>query len=141
MEKKLGQNCDGQENDQRVEELLMVLKAMGNARRPARVRGTLLKCAQNSKHANITHSVFHAYKSMPCGDRLFTDEILKFIKNQEIDPEKRIHAFRAAVSCPSEYVLERLVAALEKEPSKQVASYMWTTLSNIMESNSVEQAK
>ena len=72
---------------------------------------------------------------MPCTDNLFTDELLKFVKDNQISPEKRIHAFRAALSCPSQYVLERLVATLEKEPSKQVASYMWTTFSNIMESN------
>ena len=96
--------------------------------------GILLKCAENSMHANITHSIFHAFKNMPCSDNLFTDQLLSFVKDDKIDPEKRIHAFRAALACPTEYALEHLVAILEKEPSKQVASYMWTTFTNIMES-------
>jgi len=141
LESKLGNKCEGQKKHDRVEEILMVLKAIGNAKRPMRVRGTLLKCAENAQHANITHSAFRAFEGMPCTDHLFTDELLKFVKNANIDPEKRIFAFRAAMKCPTEYVLEKLVDALEKEPSNQMASYMYTYLSNIMESNNPENTQ
>merc|ERR1712176_1469173 len=134
LEKILGDNCDDNGSHTRVEEIVMALKAIGNARRPLRIRGTLLKCADND-NANITHSAVHALKKMPCNDELFNDETNSFIMNGNINPGKRIHVFDAALSCPNEYLLERLVVALDKEQSKQLASYMWSKLSNIMESN------
>lgn len=140
LEGILGNSCEGQEDSDRVEQIIMALKAIGNARRPLRVRGTLLKCAEASQHANITHSAMSAFKNMPCGDDLFTKEMLNFIHNENIDSEKRIHAFDAAIKCPSEYVYERLIQALQKEPSKQLSSFMSTYISNIMESTNPEHA-
>ena len=141
LEEKLEKQCEGQKKHDRVEEILMVLKSIGNAKRPMRVRGILLKCAENAQHANITHSAFRAFENMPCTDFLFTDELLKFIKNDVIDPEKRIFAFHAAMKCPTEYVVDRLVNTLKHEPSNQMASYMYTYMSNIMESNNPENAE
>jgi len=138
LESILRDSCQDQDKHERVEEMIMALKAIGNAKRPLRVRGTLLKCVEKSMHANLTQSALNAFKSMPCGDDLFTEAILKFIKNENIDAEKRIHAFHAAMKCPNEYLFERLVQHLETEPSKQLSSFMSTYMTNILESNNPE---
>merc|ERR1712168_1046447 len=67
--KKLG-DCSGQENHERVEEILLTLKAIGNAKRPASAQSPIIRCAVKSKHSNITMSSFEALRGMPCGDAL-----------------------------------------------------------------------
>lgn len=54
LEKKLGNKCEGQNKPERVEEILMVLKAVGNARRPSRFRGMFLRTVVNFfKHSEL----------------------------------------------------------------------------------------
>ena len=67
--KTLG-DCSGQENHERVEEILLTLKAIGNAKRPASAQSSIIRCAVKSKHSNITLSSFEALRGMPCGDAL-----------------------------------------------------------------------
>ena len=134
LESKLGKNCNEQENHERVEEILMALKAIGNAKRPIRVRSSLIRCGKESQHANITRAAFEAFRGMPC-DKTQSDDIMHVVTDELIDSEVRIHAFSALMRCPTEDVLDHVLHALENEQSKQVSSFMWSHLTNIMESS------
>ncbi|XP_065673744.1 uncharacterized protein LOC100199505 isoform X2 [Hydra vulgaris] len=131
---KLGKNCEGQENYERVEEILMSLKALSNAQRPSRASSVILSCAANSEHVNITTAAFDAIGNMPC-DKVIVDELYNFVKETSNAPNKRISAFVALMKCPNEILLEHVVDLLEQEPSNQLASFIWSYLTNIMESS------
>lgn len=136
----MGEECEGQDSHERVEELLRALKAIGNARRPINIQDALLKCALKSQHANMTSSIFDAFRGMPC-DSLNKDGLIRILNSEENSDESRIHAFITLMKCPSEDVLKYVVLALENEDSKQVASFMWTYLTNLIESNDPVNAK
>ena len=131
---KLGQSCEGEENNERVEEILLSLKAIANAQRPSRASSIILLCAANSEHTNITNAAFDAIRSMPC-DKEIVDKLYNFVKETSNAPNKRIPAFVALMRCPTEVVLEHVVNLLEKEPSNQLSSFIWSYLTNIMESS------
>ena len=70
----LGTHCEGQESHTRVEEILMALKAVGNAKRPTNLFDTILRCAQKASHANITRAAFDAIRGFPAlniGQKIF----------------------------------------------------------------------
>ena len=136
----LGESCEGQDSHERVEELLRALKAIGNARRPVNIQDTLLKCALKSQHANMTSSVFDAFRGMPC-NLLNKDGLIRILDHEENSDESRIHAFITLMKCPSENVLEHVVRALKNENNNQVASFMWTYLTNLLESSDPLNAK
>ena len=136
----MGEECQGQDSHIRVEEILRALKAIGNARRPINIQDVLLKCALKSKHANMTSSIFDAFRGMPC-DSLNKEGLLRILNSEENSDESRIHAFITLMKCPSEDVLEYVVRALENEDNNQVASFMWTYLTNLIESSDPVNAK
>ena len=136
----MGEECEGQDSHERVEELLRALKAIGNARRPINIQDALLKCALKSQHANMTSSIFDAFRGMPC-DSLNKDGLIRILNSEENSDESRIHAFITLMNCPSEDVLKYVVLALENEDSNQVASFMWTYLTNLIESSDPVNAK
>merc|ERR1712013_199612 len=99
-------DCSGQENHERVEQILITLKAIGNAKRPASAQSAIIRCAVKSQHSNITMSSFDAVRGMPCGDAL--GELQEVVSNENLGADKRIYAFRAAMKCPTKNNLEFL---------------------------------
>jgi len=140
LETSLGQDCSGQDDPEKLETILMALKAIGNAGRPVRAFNTIMNCARTSTHKNLTVAAFDALRRMPCTHEN-TEFLVSLVSDEDMDPEKRIHAFRAAMRCPEKKMLHKLIHRLEVEPSKQLASYMWSTLSNVMESSDPKNAE
>ena len=140
LEDKLGSGCSGQEDSERVEEILMALKAIGNAGRPFRAWTTLLKCAKTAIHQNITASALDALRRMPCNNEV-QEGLLDMFENVNMNPEKRIQTYIAIMRCPSELSIKRIVGDLNKEGSKQVGSFTWSHLKNINESSDPRHSK
>lgn len=140
MEQILGSECNEQEKHERVEELLLALKAIGNAKRPVNIQHTLLACAKKSKHANITSSIFDAFRGMPC-DSVIRDELVHFLNDKSTDDESRILAYTTLMKCPSANVVNEIIESLETEKSKHVASFIWSHLTNTMESSNPDNEK
>lgn len=134
LEDKLGRSCSGQENLDRVEEILMAIKAIGNAGRPSRAARTLLACAKTAQHQNITASALEALRRMPCNDEVQTG-LHELLENINLDTEKRIQAYIAVMRCPGKETVKRIVLHLEKEQSRQLGSFIWSHLKNINESS------
>jgi hypothetical protein len=55
LTQKLG-DCSGQEDHERVEEILLALKAIGNAARPVSAQAAIVNCGVKSLHSNVKHS-------------------------------------------------------------------------------------
>ena len=139
LEEILGKGCEKQTNHEDLEQILMALKAIGNAGRPISAFKKVLNCGINSQHGNLTVAAFDALRRMPC-DHKRSERILAFVSDEDACPEKRSHAFKALVKCPDEQILHKLIHRLDQEPSKQLGSFMWTTLTNIMESSDSKHA-
>ena len=58
--------------------------------------------------------------------RIFTDK--------EVDSEIRIAAYKTLMECPSDDVLRKVKTTLNNEEVNQVGSYVWSHLTNLMES-------
>lgn len=63
-------------------------------------------------------------------------EALKIFNDKEEDSELRIAAYLALMRCPSESLIVTVRNALEKEEVNQVGSFIWSHLTNLMESSS-----
>ncbi len=56
--------------------------------------------------------------------------------NKELDSELRINAYITMMECPSSALLRDIRESLETEEVNQVGSFVWTHLTNLMESSS-----
>lgn len=61
---------------------------------------------------------------------------MKVFNDKEEDSELRIAAYLALMQCPSKSILSTFQYALEKEEVNQVGSFIWSHLTNLMESSS-----
>lgn len=133
MERTLGE-CENQEDHERVEQILITLKAIGNAKRPVNARDAIIRCATKSIHSNITVSAFDALRAMPC-DANTVNQLIRVVGDENLAADKRIYAFQAAIKCPTKDSLERLVQLFNMEKNNQLSSFMWSYLTNMLESS------
>ncbi len=134
LENKLGDSCIDEYDYERAEEILMALKAIGNAGRPTRAVKTLLKCAQNSQLINVTTSALEALRHMPCSEDVAS--ILHGIYGDvSVNIEKRIQSYLALMKCPTESTIAKIVKQLKNEKSNQVGSFVLSHLDNIKKSS------
>ena len=59
--------------------------------------------------------------------------MLDVFGNTEEDSEIRIAAYKSIMQCASDKIIEQVKYVLNKEPVNQVGSYVWTHLTNLME--------
>ena len=60
---------------------------------------------------------------------------MNIYRNQDEDSEIRIAAYKSLMACPSEDVLAKVKNVLSKEEVNQVGSYVWSHLTNLMETS------
>ncbi len=133
LEDKLARSCNIDDLD-KVEEVLMAIKAIGNAGRPSRATGTLLSCAKTASHQNITTAALEALRRMPCSENT-NEKLHEMLENTDLDTEKRIQSYVALMRCPTSNTIQTVVGHLEKEKCRQLGSFMWSHLKNVNESS------
>ena len=57
-------------------------------------------------------------------------------RNRDADSELRINAYLALMQCPTEFLISTIRRVLESEEVNQVGSFIWTHLTNLMETSS-----
>ena len=62
--------------------------------------------------------------------------MLSLLRDTEEDSELRINAYLSLMECPNEDVLTDIRRLLEEEEVNQVGSFIWTHLTNLMETSS-----
>lgn len=130
---RLGTRCRGKTPED-FENILITLKAIGNAGRPVAAENVLLKCALNP-HAPVNMSIaaLEAFRRLPCNEEM-TGQILEIYGEYNLDVEIRIAAYLALMKCPSPEVFKRVAEILKNEVNNQVGSFVWSHMTNAMDS-------
>nr|XP_002124291.1 uncharacterized protein LOC100186072 [Ciona intestinalis] len=128
---KLGYNCRTT-NLESKQEILLSLRSLGNAGRFTAIRTISLCASEEGNDMETRVSAVEAFRRLPCNsDR---SEISSIIFNTEVDAELRISSYLALMQCPTPAFIAQISAMLDTEPVRQVASFVWTHLNQLMES-------
>lgn len=129
----LGYNCNVNSNI--FKEVLLTLRAIGNIGRSSAVTLNLEPCLTKSEvPMDVRVAAIDAYRRVPCSaDR---NNIMQLFLRHTEDSELRIAAYLAVMKCPSDSVLRQVRQALLKEEVNQVGSFVWTHLTNLLETDS-----
>ncbi|XP_064626174.1 apolipophorins-like [Lineus longissimus] len=133
LERNLNYNCKvGSQSSK--EQIIMSLKALGNMANAPAVADTLGRCfTEESNPIEIRLAAFEALKKQPCSaDRR---QALRIYADVTEDSEVRIGAYIAAMSCATEETINIVERTLESEVVNQVGSFVWTHLTNLMETS------
>ena len=130
---RLGERCDAKTADQ-AEDILLTLKAIGNAGRPVSAQSVLLQCALNGNApVNVSIAALEAVRRMPCTEHL-TEQLLSIYAEHNVDVEIRLAAYLALLNCPSVDLFKQIAKIQRSEVNNQVGSFVWSHLTNAMES-------
>ncbi len=132
--------CDNHDDYEKIEEVLMAMKAIGNAGQPVSAVDQLLRCARESVHMNVTTSALEALRHMPCSDNV-NNVLHDLHEDIAVDTEKRIQTYLALMRCPTQMTVQRLVKQMKVEKSNQVGSFILSHLKNIKESSDPRHAR
>ena len=137
---RLGEKCDA-ETPEELESILITLKAIGNAGRPVKAEKALFKCALNpSVPMNMSIAAIEALRRMPCSN-ILTSQLLEIYGEYTLDVELRIASYLALLKCPSPEVFTQIANILKNEVNNQVGSFVWSHMTNAMESTEPVQGQ
>ncbi|KAK3755617.1 hypothetical protein QZH41_017617, partial [Actinostola sp. cb2023] len=129
----LGVSCSFETPD-KADNIIMALKAIGNAGRPSNAQPTMLKCAMDENvPKNLSISALEALRRMPCSPDI-TEQLLSIYGNHYFDIEIRIASYLALLKCPSVELFKRIAKIQKEEMNQQVGSFVWSHITNAMES-------
>ncbi|PFX28884.1 Apolipophorin [Stylophora pistillata] len=130
---RLGQECKGKTPED-FENFIITLKAIGNAGRPLKAENVLLNCAWNLEApVNMSIAALEALRRLPCSKKM-TDQVLQIYGEFNVDVEIRIAAYLALTKCPSPEVFRSIAEILKNEVNNQVGSFVWSHMTNAMDS-------
>ncbi|XP_067004188.2 uncharacterized protein [Anabrus simplex] len=134
MERLLGEDCRPKDNNH-MQLIIVALKGIGNAGVIVKSQETLKKCYEMDNPMEIRLAAIDAYRRLPCDVASRTDLLNTYI-NMRGDTEIRIAAYLGAMQCPSTQTFRNIKDVLYKEEVNQVASFVWTHLTNMQETSS-----
>nr|CAD7460027.1 unnamed protein product [Timema tahoe] len=138
LEGPLRDHC-GSSGDPRTEKLLLLaLKAVGNAGVLVGPPDSLRKCHESDNPVEVRLAAISAYRRLPC-DESSRHHLLDTYTDRREDTEVRIAAYLAVMKCPSARILRRIKDTLYSEDVNQVASFVWTHLTNLQETSSPDK--
>ncbi|KAL3871450.1 hypothetical protein ACJMK2_039447 [Sinanodonta woodiana] len=132
LESKIGSRC--RVNDATMKTVLLSLRAIGNAGHAHKAIPTLTKCfTPTTNPMEIRLSAVEAFRRISCNADWRAIEAL--FQNKEEDSELRIAAYRSLMECPTTNRLDIIKNTLQTEEVNQVGSYIWSHLTNFMETS------
>ncbi|XP_072415566.1 uncharacterized protein [Chiloscyllium punctatum] len=134
LESHVQGNCRARDSE-RKEKVLMSLKAIGNAGLAATAQiPTLNKCLQaKSSLLEVRLAAIGAFRRIPC--EAGRPVLRQLYQTVDEDVELRIASYYMLMKCPSEQLFDTVAFSLQNERSSQVGSFVWTHLSQILETN------
>ncbi|XP_045158693.2 uncharacterized protein LOC123524511 [Mercenaria mercenaria] len=129
---KMSKGCKVKDNNMKT--TLLALRGIGNIGYAKRAIPTLTVCMKlKSNPVEIRLSAIEAFRRMPCdSDRV---ALMAILQDTDEDSEIRIAAYRVLMECPSDKILGVVRNTLAREEVNQVGSYIWTHLTNLMETS------
>jgi hypothetical protein len=130
----LGMDCQSEEQNL----ILTTLRAVGNLGFSDALVSTLEKCVKTPDNPINTKVIaVQAYRGLSCSVNRKT--LMDTFLNTDEDSELRIAAYLGVMQCWDATVLSQVKTALGKEEVNQVGSFVWTHLSNLMETSSLHK--
>ncbi|CAH1772638.1 unnamed protein product [Owenia fusiformis] len=134
FEKMLNYNC--KVTPATEDKVIMALKSIGNigiSLRPA----NLNRCVANRDlPIAVRLAAMEAFRRMPCHENEVRFDSLKDIfRDAQLDSEVRIGAYLMMMKCPTPSMMQDIRSILEEETVNQVGSFVWTHLTNLMETS------
>ncbi|XP_053848337.1 uncharacterized protein LOC128815553 [Vidua macroura] len=134
LEKFLGGDCTVQDSEH-LTKMQLVLKAIGNAGlAAASLAPALSSCAALKSHPmEIRLAAVQAFRRIPCsgGNAI----LVQLYQATSEDVEIRIAAYYIAMKCPHGELFKQVQKTLLKETSSQVGSFVWSHLSQLLETD------
>ncbi|XP_033921269.1 uncharacterized protein [Melopsittacus undulatus] len=132
--KFLGGNCTVQDTEQ-LSKMQLVLKAIGNAGLAAASLAPALSLCASLKNnpIHIRLAAIQAFRRIPCSDR--STVLVHLYQETSEDVEIRIAAYYIAMKCPHGELFKQVQKTLLKETSSQVGSFVWSHLSQLLETD------
>ena len=78
-------------------------------------------------------AALEALRRLPCNNEM-AENLLAIYGNHDLDVEIRIAAYLALMKCPSPEIFRRVAEILKNEVNNQVGSFVWSHMTNAMES-------
>ncbi|MEE6498373.1 hypothetical protein FKM82_003056, partial [Ascaphus truei] len=130
----LGDNCSVQEPEE-MQKVQLILKAVGNAGLAATsLIPTLTSCAfLKSNPATTRLAAVDAFRRVPCSAN--RTALVQLYQAADENEEIRIASYYTAMKCPSQELLHVVRQMLRDEKSTQVGSFVWSHLSQLLESD------
>ncbi|XP_063427202.1 apolipophorins-like [Mytilus trossulus] len=133
IEDKIGVGCYVDKNN--LGKVIRSLRSLGNAGFVSNSIRTISNCMTKRENpTEVRLSAIQAFRRMPCA--ISRDDVMAIFRNKDEDSELRIASYQALMTCPSDNVLSRVRNVLESEEVNQVGSYVWSHLTNLMETSS-----
>ncbi|XP_054849643.1 uncharacterized protein LOC129339063 [Eublepharis macularius] len=134
LEEYLGRNCTVHESE-RPGQVELVLKAIGNAGLAGTSLASFLSsCASRKRNpTEIRLAAIEAFRRIPCAANRTT--LVQLYQTYDEDVEIRIASYLMSLKCPSEELFNQIKWTLQEEKSSQVGSFVWSHLSQILETN------
>ncbi|GFS10552.1 microsomal triglyceride transfer protein large subunit [Elysia marginata] len=132
LERNIGSRCDASRKD--FQEILLTLRAIGNAGHASRAVPVIAKCLTNSRNPlEIRVAAANAFRRMPCDAE--ETHLWNTYENSELDSELRIAAYQALMRCPSDATLGKMAASLGGELDEQVGAYVYSHMTNLKQTS------
>ncbi|XP_043944821.1 vitellogenin-like [Protopterus annectens] len=134
LEKFLGVDCRTTEPTD-IRKVQLALKAIGNAgQAAASLTATLSNCASSQTNpSEIRLAAIEAFRRIPCSaDR---SVLIQLYQTMDDSSDIRIASYYTAMRCPSDGLFDIIRQILQNETSTQVNAFVWSHLSQIMETS------
>lgn len=132
LEKQLPKHCDATPDT--VDDLIISLKAIGNAGRMRSKPVELVKCSQGANYLNVSVVAIETIRRLPfCA---VTQKTLRreVFGDYRKDPEVRLQAYLALMMHPSELIVKYVAEVLDEEVNTQVGAFVFSHLKQMNES-------
>ncbi|ODN05279.1 Apolipophorin [Orchesella cincta] len=141
----MGRSCQPESNSvQDVRQMILRLKAIGNAgvlpaAEEVSKTSVIIRCFQETSNPpEIRLAAIDSLRRMSCST-YDNKEVLQLFTNVHENTEVRIKAFLSLMRCTNRDTMELVKSVLYTEPVNQVASFVWTYLTNLQETNRPEK--
>ncbi|KAF7992093.1 hypothetical protein HCN44_001418 [Aphidius gifuensis] len=128
------------ESDEDNRRTLEALKAIGNMGiETKKILKLLQVCVEDEGSflsMDIKIAAIEAHRRLPSCQATRDELFLPYYRNFTLDPEFRIASYLQVMRCPDYNVVKVIKTALRDEPVNQVGSFVWSHLTNLLESSS-----
>ncbi|VDI44373.1 Hypothetical predicted protein [Mytilus galloprovincialis] len=114
--------------------IIRALRAFGNAGFSSSITMVTSCLTRKENPTEVRLAAAQAFRRMACDAN--RNELMTIYSNRDEDSEIRIAAYLGLMTCPSKSILNKIQTTLESEEVNQVGSFVWTHLTNLMETSS-----